>query len=96
MIKHGIIPAHEENTGVAPRPSNWELFKQGWSNYEGYRPDGASGSVGTATTSHLFHLIMTVLTGGIWLIVWFFAAAHTGNKRHRQLVQAIQKSENTP
>lgn len=31
-------------------------------------------------TSHVLHLIMTFLTGGIWLLVWVWCA--TSNSRH--------------
>lgn len=37
-------------------------------------PDARQVSIETKTpkdTSHLFHLLMTLMTGGMWLLVWF-------------------------
>ena len=34
-----------------------------------------------AKTSHIVHLILTLLTGGLWLIVWLFAAMITQQQR---------------
>jgi len=33
-------------------------------------------------TNHILHVIMTVLTGGLWLIVWFFVAS--SNQGHNK------------
>lgn len=30
-------------------------------------------------TNHLFHLILTILTGGLWGIVWIIVAARNRN-----------------
>lgn len=38
-------------------------------------PDARQVLIETKTpkdTSHLFHLLMTLMTGGLWMIVWFF------------------------
>ena len=32
-------------------------------------------------TSHLFHLVMTILTAGLWLPVWMFAAMNATRDR---------------
>ena len=32
-------------------------------------------------TNHILHAILSILTGGIWLIVWFVAANSNGSKR---------------
>ena len=32
------------------------------------------------TTSHIGHLIMTCLTGGLWMIVWLFCGLITNNQ----------------
>ena len=31
-------------------------------------------------TNHILHLILSLLTAGIWLIVWLFAAICSGGK----------------
>lgn len=36
------------------------------------------------TTSHVLHLILTILTGGIWLLVWAGIAA--SNSRHNKKI----------
>ena len=36
-------------------------------------------------TSMLFHLVMTVLTGGLWLFVWLFAALRNDVSRGRKV-----------
>lgn len=33
-------------------------------------------------TSHVFHLIMTFLTGGFWILIWVLCASM--NSRHNQ------------
>lgn len=39
-------------------------------------------------TSHLFHLVMTILTGGVWAIVWFFVTIwHVIGPRKRSTVR---------
>lgn len=32
------------------------------------------------TTSHIRHLILTLLTGGMWMIVWLFCGLITNNQ----------------
>lgn len=49
-----------------------------------------------AKTWHLFHLIMTILTGGFWLIIWLWrglANAHD-NKNLLANVQVQQNNRN--
>lgn len=33
------------------------------------------------STSHVLHLLMTILTAGLWLIVWFFVAQSNGSQK---------------
>lgn len=35
-------------------------------------------------TNHIFHLILSVLTGGLWLIVWLIAASN--NSSHNKKI----------
>lgn len=37
------------------------------------------------STSHVLHLILSVITGGLWLIVWFCVAM--SNKSHNNRIQ---------
>lgn len=37
------------------------------------------------STSHVLHLILSVITGGLWLIVWFCVAV--SNKSHNNRIQ---------
>ena len=37
-------------------------------------------------TNHILHLLLSVVTGGVWLIVWFFVA--DSNRRHNRQVDA--------
>jgi len=37
------------------------------------------------TTNHILHLILSVLTGGLWVIVWVIVAA--SNSRHNSRIQ---------
>ena len=34
-------------------------------------------------TNHILHLLLTILTGGLWLIVWFIVAQRNHGKRIR-------------
>jgi len=34
-----------------------------------------------AKTSNIFHLFMTIMTGGVWLIIWAYCAFSNKNKR---------------
>lgn len=43
-------------------------------------------------TSHLVHFIFTLLTGGIWLIVWILASIKIGGWRCTQCGSASIKS----
>ena len=36
-----------------------------------------------ATTQHIGHLIFTLLTGGMWLIIWLFCALITNNQNRK-------------
>ncbi len=38
-------------------------------------------------TNHLLHLILSIVTGGLWLIVWFFVAA-TDREMRNALINA--------
>lgn len=44
-------------------------------------------------TNHIFHLILSVLTGGLWLIVWLIAASNTSshNKKLDDQINQIMK-----
>jgi hypothetical protein len=35
-------------------------------------------------TNHILHLLLSIFTGGLWLIVWLIVA--NGNKRHNQQI----------
>jgi len=37
-------------------------------------------------TNHILHLLLSVVTGGVWLIVWFFVA--DSNRRHNRQIDA--------
>ena len=32
-------------------------------------------------TNHILHLVLTILTGGLWVIVWLFIGISNSNKR---------------
>lgn len=36
--------------------------------------------------NHILHFILTLLTAGVWLVVWFFVAAKGPGKDTRQLL----------
>ena len=36
-----------------------------------------------AKTSHVLHLLLSIVTGGIWLIVWVVIGASNGSKRKK-------------
>jgi hypothetical protein len=39
-------------------------------------------------TSHLFHLVMTILTGGLWIFVWIAAAGwHKAGPRRKAVTK---------
>ncbi len=40
-------------------------------------------------TNHLLHLILSIVTGGLWLIVWFFVAA-ADHEMREALIRAGQ------
>ncbi len=40
-------------------------------------------------TNHLLHLLLSIVTGGLWLIVWFFVAAADREMREA-LIRASQ------
>jgi len=42
------------------------------------------------TTNHILHLILSVLTGGLWLIVWLIAASNN-NSYNKQLDKQINQ-----
>ena len=44
-------------------------------------------------TNHIFHLILSVLTGGLWLIVWLIAASNNSshNKELDNQINQIMK-----
>lgn len=44
-------------------------------------------------TNHIFHLILSVLTGGLWLIVWLIAASNNSshNKKLDDQINQIMK-----
>ncbi len=37
-------------------------------------------------TNHILHLLLSIVTGGLWLIVWFVVA--DGNRRHNRQIDA--------
>ena len=41
-------------------------------------------------TRHGVHLLMTVLTGGLWLIPWGLSAARTRRLRHAQIIAELR------
>jgi len=43
-------------------------------------------------TNHLLHLILSILTGGLWIIVWIIAAMSKGDWRCSQCGRPVSKS----
>jgi len=37
--------------------------------------------IADAKTNHILHLILTLLTGGLWLVVWIIIGVINSNKR---------------
>ena len=44
-------------------------------------------------TNHILHLLLTLVTGGIWIVVWVFAAASNKFKR-QSLDREIKRVRN--
>ena len=41
-------------------------------------------------TNHILHCLVSILTGGLWLIVWLFVVVNNNNKR-KLLEDEIEK-----
>lgn len=46
-------------------------------------------------TNHVLHLLLSLLTGGLWIFVWIVVANQNGSKRNCLLRQAEGKSKTT-
>lgn len=44
-----------------------------------------------ARTNHILHLLLSIFTGGLWLVIWLFVAADNTQKR-RTLGKKIDES----
>lgn len=72
-------PQEQPPSGYYPRPSQQQPYRpQGYPQQpygaapQGYYPPSKSVTKVRKSTSHTFHLILTIFTGGMWgLFVWW-------------------------
>ena len=38
-------------------------------------------------TNHILHLVLAILTGGLWVIIWLFIGISNSNKRDGAMVE---------
>ena len=44
------------------------------------------------STSHILHLILTIVTGGFWIIIWILCALLNGQHNRKLLQQTMEQA----
>lgn len=80
----GAPTAEDRQYALAARVAHWVKW--------GYRPESQTPEQAVLVTgrrpNHILHVILSVITLGLWLVVWFLVACFSGEKRKTVSVMA--------